>query len=638
MTRSIFIGALMTTTCLTGAALAAPEITRVELGQAGIARYTFVAPTEGTTLSFDVPMRDSDDVLASLVVRDPAGGVIDLQTDTPGSSLAALADTIFAGGVPRTTEDLVRAMTGETLEVTTTRGAFSGRVMGVSQTTVVEDGTDVPRTVVLMLTADGVQDIVLTPGAQVTFSEAVAAQLARAMDADRRDSRTRRFDLTLEASTARDVELSYVTEVAAWKNSWRLLLDEGRFQGWATVENVSGQDWSDVALTLTTGAPVAYRRELIDPLYIARNDPPSGPRPISVAADSGVQPRAVFAAPAFKGAPMAESMDAPMPAPAPSGTVFAGEALTGGGILRYAMPQPVDLSAGRTANLMYLDMPIEPKVRALYRPLATGDDVFLAVSLHADQSLASGLVSVQDKNGFVGDAPFSGMLAGQSRLLPFASASGAQVLTDRRDTRRIANMISDGQSVTVDLVTLRTTRYDATLPEEAALFSVEHPDGFGELDTAPGTVERGDGFLRVTVPAEAGAASLAVVERALRGWQMRLDSQDFERLVLDVRSGRIEVAPALAETFVTAHELLRGLRTTTEEIDALDDRLSELSSEQARLRANLDAVEQDSLRNRYIEALGHTETEIAETGDRLSQLRAHARDSGARLSALFEPK
>ncbi|SMX50554.1 hypothetical protein [Maliponia aquimaris] len=636
MTKSIFLPALLASTFLTSAAFAAPQITRVELGQAGIARYTFVAPTEGNTLSFDVPMRDSDDVLASLVVRDPAGGVVDLQTDTPGSSLAALADTIFAGGVPRTTEDLLRAMTGETLEVTTARGAYSGRVMGVSQTTVVEDGADVPRTAVLMLTADGVQDIVLTPGAQVTFSEAVAAQLASAMDADRRDSRSRRFDLTLEAGTARDVELSYVTEVAAWKNSWRLLLDEGRFQGWATVENVSGQDWGDVALTLTTGAPVAYRRALIDPLYIARNDPPSGPRPITVTADSGVMARTALAAPMFKATPMAESMDAMMPAP--SGTALAGEAMTGAGILRYAMPQPVDLEAGRTANLMYLDMPIEPQVRALYRPLSTGDGVFLAVSLHADQSLAQGLVSVQDRNGFVGDAPFNGMMAGQSRLLPFAAATGAQVLTDRRDTRRVAGMISDGQTVTVDLVTLRTTRYDATVPEEAELFSVEHPDGFGELDNAPGTVERGEGFLRVTVPAEAGVATLAVVERAQSGWQMRLDSQDFERLVLDVRSGRIEVAQPLVETFAKAHDLLRRARATADEIDALSTRQSELMSEQSRLRANLDAVEQDALRTRYLDALDSTETEIAATSDRLATLRAEARAAGEALSALFDPK
>lgn len=636
MTRSIFIGALMTTTSLT-TALAGPEITRIELGQAGIARYTFVAPTEGKTLTFEVPMRDSDDVLASLVVRDPAGGVVDLQTDTPGSSLAALADTIFAGGVPRTSEDLVRAMIGETLEVTTARGAFSGRVMGVSETAVVEDGTDVTRTTVLMLTADGVQDIVLTPGAQVTFSEGVAAELARAMDADRRDSRTRRFDLTLEAATARDVELSYVTEVPAWKNSWRLLLDEGRFQGWATIENVSGQDWTEVALTLTTGAPVAYRRALIDPLYIARNDPPSGPRPVTVAADAGAMPRIALAAPMFKGAPMAEEAMV-MPMPEPSGTAFAGEALTGAGILRYAMPQPVALESGRTANLMYLDMAIEPEIRALYRPLLTGDAVFLAAALHADQALASGLVSVQDRNGFVGDAPFNGMLAGQSRLLPFASAAGSQVLTDRRDTRRVAGMISDGSTVTVDLVTLRTTRYDATVPEQAALFSVEHPDGFGELDSAPGTVERGDGFLRVTVPAETGAAAVAIVERARSGWNIRLDSEDFERLVLDVRSGRIEVAQPLAETFGKAHDLLRATRVIEDEIDALSARQSELTSEQSRLRANLSAVEQATLRTRYIEALDRTETELATTGDRLAALRVEERDTAARLSALFEPK
>ncbi|MDD9732292.1 hypothetical protein PVW46_20525 [Mameliella sp. AT18] len=636
MTKSIFLPALLATTCLVSTALASPQITRIELGQAGIARYTFIAPTEGNTLSFDVPMRDSDDVLASLVVRDPSGGVIDLQTDTPGSSLAALADTIFAGGVPRTTEGLVRAMIGETLEVTTARGAFTGRIMGVGETQIVEEGKDVTRTTVLMLTEDGVQDIVLTPGAQVTFSEDVAAQLARAMDADRRDSKTRRFDLTLEAADARDVHLSYVTEVAAWKNSWRLLLDEGRFQGWATVENVSGQDWDDVALTLTTGSPVAYRRELIDPLYIARNDPPSGPRPVTVAPDRGVR---ALAAPAAEAAyaPVVKEMLA-LDLAKPSGTARAGEVLSGAGILRYAMPQPVDLEDGRTANLMYFDMAIEPEIRALYRPQKTGNQVLMAASLQADQALAPGLVSVQDANGFVGDAPFTGMLAGQSRLLPFAEATGATVNTDRRQTQRISAMISGGEQVTVNLITLRTTRYDATVPEEATLFSVEHPGGFGELDSAPGKVEQGDGFIRVTVPVEAGEVSLDVVERSVSRRQYSLDSGDFERLVLDVRAGRIAVDAALSESFDSAHDLLRRARAIEQEITSLEDRQRELSSEQGRLRANLDAVEVETLRNRYIEALDSTETEIVAAADKLDELRGELRTVGTDLIALFDPK
>lgn len=638
MTRSIFLPALMASTFLVPAAWASPKITQIELGQVGIARYSFVAPTQGNTLSFEVPVRDSDDVLASLVVRDPAGGVVDLQTDTPGSSLAALAGTIFSDGVPRTTDALVRAMIGEMLEITTVRGAFSGRVMGVSNTQIVEDGSPVNRTAVLMLTDDGIIDIVMTPGAQVTFSQEVAAQLARAMDADRRDSETRQFDLVLEASEQRDVQLSYVTEVAAWKNSWRLLLDEGRFQGWATVENVSGQDWDGVALTLTTGAPVAYRRKLIDPLYIARNPAPTGPRPSTAAPDSGTLTRVAKRATVPMPAPMvqAEAM-VMLDMPEPSGTARAGEVLSGAGILRYAMPQPVDLEDGRTANLMYFDIAIEPEIRALYRPDKTGDAVLMAASLQVDQALAPGLVSVQDANGFVGDAPFNGMLAGQTRLLPYATATGARVLTDRNQTQRVTGMISGGERVTVSLTTLRTTRYDAQVPVEAGLFSVEHPDGFGELDSAPGEVDRGDGFLRITVPVAEGKVSVPVVERSQSARQMSLDSYEFEQLVLEVRSGRIAVDAPLADTFDQAHDLLRRAETVDQDITALETRQAALASEQSRLRANLDAVKQEALRNRYLKSLDDTETELANSYDSLDALRAEAKGLRADLIALFDP-
>ena len=197
-------------------------------------------------------------------------------------------------------------------------------------------------------------------------------------------------------------------------------------------------------------------------------------------------------------------------------------------------------------------------------------------------------------------------------------------------------MISGGERVTVNLITLRTTRYDATVPEEATLFSVEHPGGFGELDSAPGKVEQGDGFIRVTVPVEEGEVSLALVERSVSRRQYSLDSGDFERLVLDVRAGRIAVDAALSKSFDTAHDLLRRARAIEQEIGSLEDRQRELSSEQGRLRANLDAVEVESLRNRYIEALDSTETEIVAAADKLDALRKELKTVGTDLIALFD--
>ena len=48
-----------------------------------------------------------------------------------------------------------------------------------------------------------------------------------------------------------DVLLSYITEAPAWKPSYRLQVDKKgkvRLQGWAIVDNTSGEDWNAVRL------------------------------------------------------------------------------------------------------------------------------------------------------------------------------------------------------------------------------------------------------------------------------------------------------------------------------------------------------------------------------------------------------
>ena len=49
---------------------------------------------------------------------------------------------------------------------------------------------------------------------------------------------------------------------------------EGALQGWATLENLSGQDWSGVDLTLVSGRPVAYKQALYRAYMIDRPEAP----------------------------------------------------------------------------------------------------------------------------------------------------------------------------------------------------------------------------------------------------------------------------------------------------------------------------------------------------------------------------
>ena len=65
-----------------------------------------------------------------------------------------------------------------------------------------------------------------------------------------------------------------------WKASYRLTLPgdaaapKAALQGWATVENLSGQDWKEVELTLVSGRPVAFHQALYEAYYVTRPEVP----------------------------------------------------------------------------------------------------------------------------------------------------------------------------------------------------------------------------------------------------------------------------------------------------------------------------------------------------------------------------
>ena len=63
-----------------------------------------------------------------------------------------------------------------------------------------------------------------------------------------------------------------------WKASYRLVArtGDGLLQGWAILENASGQDWHDVQVTLIAGSPRALRQALFASHFVQRPEVPVG--------------------------------------------------------------------------------------------------------------------------------------------------------------------------------------------------------------------------------------------------------------------------------------------------------------------------------------------------------------------------
>src|SRR5258706_10450041 len=57
-----------------------------------------------------------------------------------------------------------------------------------------------------------------------------------------------------------------------WRPSYRLVFTAHgvQVQAWGIVQNISGEDWTNVRLSLVAGTPVAFRTELAEPVIVER--------------------------------------------------------------------------------------------------------------------------------------------------------------------------------------------------------------------------------------------------------------------------------------------------------------------------------------------------------------------------------
>ncbi|MFZ4738093.1 MAG: DUF4139 domain-containing protein [Bradymonadia bacterium] len=68
-----------------------------------------------------------------------------------------------------------------------------------------------------------------------------------------------------DGKPVREVVLTYVTEAPAWKPSYRVVLDpQGKvgLEGWAIVDNTSGEDWNAVKVGVGSSSALAFRYDL----------------------------------------------------------------------------------------------------------------------------------------------------------------------------------------------------------------------------------------------------------------------------------------------------------------------------------------------------------------------------------------
>src|SRR4029077_14769932 len=74
--------------------------------------------------------------------------------------------------------------------------------------------------------------------------------------ARRRDAKT--IVVTSDGAGSREMVVSYTIAAPIWKTTYRAVLDQSGkpfFQGWALVDNVTDEDWTNIQLSLVSRTP-----------------------------------------------------------------------------------------------------------------------------------------------------------------------------------------------------------------------------------------------------------------------------------------------------------------------------------------------------------------------------------------------
>ena len=656
-------------------------VRRLTLYRSGVGYFERSGEVTGdAAVSLTVDTDHVNDLLKSMVVLDFGGSVegVSYGSREPLSRRLSGFDINLSGQGGMV--EIVRQIRGAEVEIEATGLAspIRGRVVGTETRTepMPDSGDGSGPVTYINLSTPVLRSIRLD---RIRALEILNPELRRELDlaldalASQRDEDEKDVVIRVAGDGQRLVRVAYTHEMPVWKASYRLVLPESPqdktadVQGWAIVENTTGEDWSGVELALVSGQPVSFIMDLYTPLFLQR---PTVPVPAIAAAApkvyergsgraeeqaqsqrSGPEARSFSARGGGRQGAFQRSADAASMEAAPSATAddmrdyAAGAAATAGEsgeVFRYVLDTPVTLERRRSAMLPILRGDTETRRVSIYSAgggssAQHGDHPMRGVELtnSTGLELMPGPVSVFDGASYAGDAQIGFVASGETRFLSYAVDLEVSVRESVTSTQRVNTLIIENGRVRRTLGYERTTTYaiDNEDRSRGRTVIIEHPDRDGweiELENAT-ELETTEGARRLEVELGPGGEREAVVtETRVARQSVAVLDIDLDAVLRYQRDGR--VTGDVAEAIRRAYELNSVVREAEAALERLTTRRDELFSEQNRVRQNLRAVPGGSdLQRRYLQSLGELEDEIERVRGEIETARDRVEAAKQRL-------
>ena len=492
------------------------------------------------------------------------------------------------------------------------------------------------------------------------------------------------------------IQVAYLQQFPLWKTSYRVDLGakEGRVQGWAQIDNPTGEAWEDVSVSLLSGAPVSFQMNLYDPLYTNRTTVavPGGqvaaPRQYEAAVQTTEERTRASTSPTFRSG-LAESVTAAAPQVdvqnARQQQAFAGGAAGGAGggrggaagrgagvgpganqgqfnvdglalapaaaafqqadaariqdFYEYKFPFPVRIASRQSALLPFLQktMPIE-RLSIFNAANDRGNPRLGArIENNTDIPFEAGPVTFFNDSRYAGEAVLDYLPRGEKSLVSFGVDYEIQIApknTSQPETM-VRLTVAKGVAVRYMESVLTTTYEIRNKGLETKSLIVEHPRVGNRTLKGVEPFETTAGFHRFRMSLTPGqSTTLDVPEIVAR--QMTFNLTQLTRAQLTTMFGRSETPAQVREKMeqiVGLQEQLTQLRTTVKDAEA---EIATQFSDQERLRENLKALktgkEEEQMRSRYLGQLRKQEDQIDAARARIASLNTQIVTAQAQLN------
>lgn len=471
------------------------------------------------------------------------------------------------------------------------------------------------------------------------------------------------------------IQVAYLQQFPLWKTSYRVDLGdrESKVQGWAQIDNPTGEAWENVQVSLLSGAPVSFVMNLYDPLYTSRATVavPGGqvaaPRQYEnavVVRDSlqqgqqgqrGGNPGTLGALEFERAAPAAggargggggrggAAAGAPPPATlAPPAPVFQqADSTRVQDFYEYKFPFPVRIASRQSALLPFLQKTMNVERLSIFNARSDRSNPRLGARLenNTDIPFEAGPVTFFQDTRYAGEAVLDYLPRGEKALVSYGIDNDIQISTktNSQPENTVRFTVSKGVAVLFMESVLTTTYEIRNKGTEKKSLIVEHPRVNNRTLKGIEAFETTDSFHRFRVGLNASqSTTLAVPEVVAR--QTNVSLTTLTRPQLTLFAGR-ETPQSVREKLGQIVDMQERIAAMKAEIGTTQASIDTLFRDQERLRENLKALregnEEQQLRTRYLDQLRRQEDQIDTGRARIESVNKELAAAQTRLEDLI---